>query len=290
MDSSALGLTPFFPNMDTKGLTPFFPKMEKYIITNRIGDGCFGSIYKGHNIRTREPVAIKVEPINNGLHLLKNESTIYQYLNGCLSIPVVKWYGKDETNYYMVINLLGESLQDLMNKHKTLPLSTVLNLGIKIITVLKTIHDKGLIHRDIKPHNILFSNNSLNKEINLIDFGFCKSYINHDTGTHAPIKKIHGIIGSKNYASIMTHNHYELSRRDDLESLGYMLLYFYAGELPWSNVLNNDTIIYLKNKILTDVTIYPVVILDFIKYARSLEYEEKPNYHLLMDNFKRVII
>ena len=285
MDKDNKSLTPFFQKMYNKSLTTFF---NKYTLTERIGEGNFGSIYKGQNIRTREQVAIKIEPIDNGLKLLKNESTIYQYLNGCVGIPVVKWFGKDDTNYYMVINLLGDSLQDLMNKNQRLLLPFVLNLGIKIITVLKTIHDKGLIHRDIKPHNILFSDNNLNKQINLIDFGFCKTYLDNGTGEHLPIKKIQGIIGSKNYASIMTHNHYELSRRDDLESLGYMLLYFYMGVLPWSNTLDNNNIIFLKNKILTDTT-YPSVVLDMLRYSRSLEYEEKPNYHLLIDNFKREI-
>ena len=101
---------------------------KKYIIINKIGSGSFGSIYKGQNIRTKELVAIKVEAIKDKLKLLKNESNIYQYLNGCDGIPFVKWFGKDENNYYMVINLLGLSLQDLMDKMKKLPLLLILKI------------------------------------------------------------------------------------------------------------------------------------------------------------------
>lgn len=258
---------------------------KKYILLDKIGCGCFGSIYKGQNIRTKECVAIKIEPIKNGLKLLKNESKIYQYLNGCEGIPHIRWFGKDENNYYMVINLLGDSLQKLINKVKKFSLTLTLKLGIKILIILKTIHDKGLIHRDLKPDNFLFGLNQTNT-IYLIDFGFCKSYI--DNGQHNKIKKNHNIIGSKNYASIISHKCYELSRRDDLESLGYILIYFYMGFLPWNDVLDEDTIINLKNEIL-NYNIYPLVLLDFLRYSRMMKYEEKPNYYLIIDNFKKEI-
>ena len=118
----------------------------------------------------------------------------------------------------------------------------------------------------------------------LIDFGFCKSYI--ENGEHNKIKKTHHMIGSKNYASISSHNCYELSRRDDLESLGYMLIYLNTGFLPWNNTSNEEIIINLKNEILKSDN-YPLVLLYFLKYSRSMEYEEKPNYYLIIDNFKR---
>ena len=105
---------------------------KKYILLNKIGSGCFGSIYKGQNIRTKEYVAIKIEAIKDDLKLLKNESNIYQYLTGCEGIPNVKWFGKDKENYYMVINLLGNSLQDYMNKMKKFSLALTLKIGIKI--------------------------------------------------------------------------------------------------------------------------------------------------------------
>jgi serine/threonine protein kinase len=186
----------------------------------------------------------------------------------------------------MVIDLLSYSLQDLMNKMTKFTLSLILKLSIKIINIIKIIHDKGLVHRDIKPHNFLFGLNDKKGEVYLIDFGFCKSYLNN--GEHIKIKPINNIIGSRSYASINSHNKIELSRRDDLESLCYMLIYFYYGYLPWNNIEDDNKIVILKNNIIYDEKI-PKPIVDFLKYIRSLEYEEKPNYYLFIDNFKKEI-
>lgn len=258
---------------------------KKYLLLDKIGSGCFGSIYKGQNVRTKEYVAIKVEPTELEIKLLKNESKIYHYLNGCEGIPIVKWFGKDAANYYMVINLLGSSLQDLMHKMQGFSLALTLKIGIKVLNILKTIHEKGLVHRDIKPDNFLFGLTQTT-QIYLIDFGFCKSYIQDEQ--HITLKKISSLIGSKNYASIMSHKQFELSRRDDLESLGYMLIYFYAGSLPWNNISDEDMIINLKTNIVNAAN-YPHVLLDFLRNIRSMKFDETPNYYLIIDNFKREI-
>lgn len=258
---------------------------NKYKIITKIGSGTFGSIYKGQNIRTNEYVAIKIETIKHDLKLLKNESIIYQYLNGCHNIPSVKWFGKDNNNYYMVIDLLGPSLQDLIETKNKLCLKITLKIGIKIISIIKIIHDKGLVHRDIKPENFLFGFDNLNK-LYLIDFGLCKKIIFNNK--HNQIKKTSGIIGSKNYMSINSHNHIELSRRDDLESIGYMLLYLYNGTLDWNNESNEIKISSMKQNILNYDNI-PNVIINYIKLVKSLDYEETPNYNLIIDEFKKEI-
>jgi serine/threonine protein kinase len=257
---------------------------NKYKLINKIGSGAFGSIYKGQNIRTNEYVAIKIEPIKHELKLLKNESKIYQYLKDCSNIPSVKWFGKYNNNYYMVIDLLGYSLQDLILAHNKLYLKLTLKIGIKLISIIKTIHEKGLVHRDIKPDNFLFGLNNLNT-LYLIDFGFCKKII-FDT-EHVKIKKTNGIIGSKNYMSINSHNHIELSRRDDLESIGYILLYLYTGSLPWNNELDEVKILTMKQNILNDNI--PNIITNYIKQVKKLDYQETPNYNLIIENFKREI-
>jgi len=265
---------------------------KKYKILNKIGSGSFGSIFKGQNIRTSAFVAIKVESINNNTKLLKNESIIYQYLKGSECIPNVKWFGKDVNNYYMVIDLLGQSLQEVKDKYYTLPLNLVLKIGIKLIHLLKTIHDKGLIHRDIKPENFLFGVNDKSKHIYLIDFGLCKPYLIHDV--HIKERKTSGLIGSKTYASINSHNFIEQSRRDDLESLGYLLIYLYSGVLSWQKITEttndcsiNQKILHLKQHII-DMNL-PNVLVNYINYVKSLEFNQTPNYYSIIDKFNTEI-
>ena len=260
---------------------------NKYKLIEKIGEGSFGSIYKGENVRTKELVAVKIESINNDYKLLKNESIIYQYLTNTIGIPNVKWFGKDEKNYYMVINLLGESLQSIKNTRETFSLKLILQIGIQIISILKTIHDKGLVHRDIKPDNFLVGKNEKNKQIYIIDFGFCKTYMNNDI--HIKMKSTKSVIGSLTYASINAHNFIELSRRDDLESLGYMLIYFFKGELEWQKIEDTKKILNMKQKIIQNENI-PKILCNYLKYVRGLEFEETPDYILLSDMFKREII
>jgi serine/threonine protein kinase len=261
---------------------------NKYTLLNKIGEGSFGSIYKAVNCRTREEVAIKVERIEFGANLLKNESTIYQYLLGTSGIPQVKWYGKDEENYYMVIPLLGKSLDQLLKDKLVFSLKLVYQIGIQILYLLKSLHEKGLVHRDIKPDNFLLGNNS--KQLFLIDFGLCKTYIKDEK--HVVMKQSKGLIGSLTYCSIHAHQHMELSRRDDLESLGYMLTYFSLGNLPWReiNFLENKDvdIIQLKREI-NDTIVVPTILKEYMRYVKTLNFEEEPKYELLVNTFRNEI-
>lgn len=264
----------------------------KYNLLEKIGSGTFGTIYRGVNIRTLENVAIKVESIKNDTKLLKNESIIYRYLNGIKGIPNVKWFGKDNFNYYMVINLLGDSLQKIKNERIVFSLHQTLAIGIKTLGLLESIHNKGIIHRDIKPENFLFGLNDSSNDIHIIDFGLAKTYLIDNK--HIPLKMTKGLIGSKTFASINAHRFIELSRRDDLESLGYMLFYLYMDNIDWHDVcdINTENANNLIRKMKMDLLInknIPSIFIQYFTIVRNIDFEETPNYKELIDIFVKEI-
>jgi len=265
---------------------------NKYKLLEKIGSGSFGEIYKGENIRTKELVAIKMECMNEtSLSLLKNESMKYNYLSKIKGIPDIKWFGKENNYYFMVINLLGKSLKQFFLENtntmtysvhnKSFSLQRTREIGIKMIQLIRNIHERGLIHRDIKPDNFLFGLHD-NTQLYIIDFGFCKSYIKKNQ--HIPLKKTNKLIGSPNYASVNAHKHLELSRRDDLESIGYILLYLYYGKLEWEEIDSlemDESILLLKDTIL--MCSLPDFLREYFKEIRMLGFEETPNYQSLIN-------
>jgi serine/threonine protein kinase len=253
---------------------------NKYNIIEKIGEGAFGAVYKGQNIRTKEYVAIKFEEKTNEMRSLKNEAKIYQYLasTGSNKFPLLKWFGTYGENRYLVLELLGPSLSSL----GTISLKNAFEIGVQMILLLQSLHEKYLLHRDIKPANFLFGLNNKFNKLHLIDFGFCKRY-NYD-GIHIEEKCLNKIVGSPNFVSLNVHNLVEPSRRDDLESCIYIILTLIYGDLPWTtSELDLNTIYLLKKQIISKNI--PNIIKTALNYVRSLAFEEDPNYEYLIRLF-----
>lgn len=252
--------------------------VNKYKVIEKLSEGSFGTVYKGENIRTNESVAIKFEVKSDNIKSLKNEATIYQYLGKLDGFPQLKWYGTYKNMNYLVMDLLGNSLTNVISNNNKLKFQYLLDYGVQIIQLLKTLHKKDLLHRDIKPCNFLFGKDKNDNKLYLVDFGFTKRY-NYD-GTHIEEKHIKNIIGSINFVSLNVHNLIEPSRRDDLESCIYVILFIVYGKLEWFNKTELKEIYELKRNIIN--TNIPLFIQHMLQYVRTLEFKEEPNYDYLI--------
>ena len=210
---------------------------RKFRVGPKIGSGSFGEIYAGTNVHTGEEVAIKLEPIKTKHPQLLFEAKIYRVLQGGYGIPSVKWFGAEGDYNVLVIDLLGPSLEDLFNYcGKRFSLKTVLMLADQMIARLEFMHSRSYIHRDVKPDNFLIGTGSRKHICHVIDFGLAKKFQDPRNGRHIPYIEGKNLTGTARYASISTHEGIEQSRRDDMESLGFVLMYFLRGSLPWQGL------------------------------------------------------
>ena len=282
------------------------PKVETVKIKNqysfksidRLGGGSFGQIYKGINIKTKEEVAIKIESKNIETPQLIHESKILKALNDNIGFPKVYLVTPLDDVLIMVMELLGDNLQKLLinSPHKKFSLKTTLMLGIQILQRIRTLHENNYIHRDIKPENFTIGLKKNKNIIYMIDYGltrkFCDSHKNH-----IPYKEHKHLTGTALYASIYTHKGIEQSRRDDLESLGYMLIYLCKGELPWINVKGKNKEIKYKKIMEKKIEMKPDIlcqglpdeIKQYFNYVRELQFTDEPNYEFLLGLFNNAM-
>ena len=245
---------------------------DKYEIKSELGSGAFGKLYMGKHIYTGVSVAIKLQS-DDGAVIIQNEARILKLLLDVEGVPKIKTFGKQDGIYYMVIELLSKPAERFF---KNIGIRDILSNMIELVRIIESVHNVGVIHRDIKPDNILFTKL---RKICLIDFGLSTMYIDVNC-RHISQLSNREIIGSINYISANIHNGINPSRRDDLISFCYMVFKFITGNLPWDNAEINDICIikettdireYYKEKIHSDI-------LDLYDYCNSLEFKETPNY------------
>ncbi|XP_051141711.1 casein kinase 1-like protein 10 [Andrographis paniculata] len=271
----------------------------KFKFGRKIGGGSFGELFLGVNIQNGEEVAIKLEPVKTKHPQLHYESKIYMLLQGGTGIPNLKWFGVEGEYNIMVIDLLGPSLEDLFNYcNRKFSLKTVLMLADQLINRIEYVHSRGFLHRDIKPDNFLMGLGRKANQVYIIDFGLAKKYRDLQTHKHIPYRENKNLTGTARYASVNTHLGVEQSRRDDLESLGYVLMYFLRGSLPWQGLKAGtkkqkyDKI--SEKKMLTPIEVlcksYPSEFISYFHYCRSLRFEDKPDYSYLKRLFRDLFI
>lgn len=264
----------------------------RFQVSEKIGSGSFGDIYMGINITTGAPVAIKLESVKAQHPLLVFESKLYKLISNGVQIPAVHWYGVEGEYNVMVIDLLGPSLEDLFNytDRKFTP-KTIASLGQQMIDAIEYVHSRGFLHRDIKPENFLMGVQKKSGDVYIIDFGLAKRYRNPRTNQHIPFRNDRKLTGTARYVSINTHRGIEQSRRDDLETIGYVLMYFSRGNLPWQErylgggkggTKEDKYKRILDKKESTSLELLgksaPPELNAYIYYARNLNFEDRPDY------------
>ena len=278
---------------------------------------CSGDIYLGINIISGEEVAIKLESVKAKHPQLEYESKVYKTLAGGVGVPFVRWYGTECDYNAMVLDLLGPSLEDLFNFcNRKFSLKTVLLLADQLvccvtrvyilfhslhllqISRIEYIHSRNFIHRDIKPDNFLMGIGKRGNQVNVIDYGLAKKYRDNRTHLHIPYRENKNLTGTARYTSINTHLGVEQARRDDLESLAYVLMYFLRGALPWQGLKaatkkqKYDRIMEKKMTTPTDLLCrgFPNEFGIFLNCTRALRFDDKPDYSYLRKLFRDLFV
>jgi casein kinase 1 len=266
----------------------------RYRLGKKIGAGAFGEIYEGIDIFTGGPLAIKLEHISSKIPQLLFEAKLLKSLAGP-GFPNMIWFGVSGEYNTMVMNLLGENLEDLFSLcSRSFSLKTVLMIGIEMIERIKHIHDNHYVHRDIKPENFIIEKNTNDHCIYLIDFGLAKRFRCEQTYIHITYKENKAMTGTARYASRNAHKGIEQSRRDDLESIAYVLIYFMKGSLPWQGLKSlkkEDKIKKIKEmkenispqKLCEGL---PKEFVMLLEYCQNLQYDQDPDYVYLIKILK----
>ncbi len=272
----------------------------KYTLGKRMGKGSFGEVYACRDKNNNRKYAAKLEirrnengRVRSGPSQLEYENRVYALLEGGTGIPKVYDYFQYGDYNVLIMDRLGSSIQSILERSpgKRLQMDSVLALGMRILCHLEVIHEKCMLHRDLKPQNIMLGRQN-DREVYLIDFGLSKRYASN--GKHIPFKdKKRGLTGTPRFASINSHLGIEQSRRDDLESLAYVLIYLAKGTLPWvglggrkrirsdDNIPNRHERILRVKQATSDRQLcegLPTGMCRFIKKIRNLKFYDRPCY------------
>ena len=270
---------------------------KKYKPIRKIGIGTFGDIYSVIDLNYKKSFAMKTENIEAEPKSLESEAYYLYNLQGGLGIPKIITYGYAKKYNILIETLLNESLFNIFIKNnKYCSLIDISLIGIQMLERLEWIHSKNILYRDVKPENCLIGLKDPNL-IYIVDFGLCKRYRSSKTGKHIPLRQTGKFNGTMEYASSYVLKGNESSRRDDLISLGYMLIFLYKKNLPWKlplKEINRTKYLELINKketndngmLFKDI---PQEIVEYIKYTTNLKFEQAPDYSFLSSLFKIII-
>eukprot|EP00933_Yihiella_yeosuensis_P055658 TRINITY_DN54501_c0_g1_i1.p1 TRINITY_DN54501_c0_g1~~TRINITY_DN54501_c0_g1_i1.p1 ORF type:complete len:391 (-),score=105.70 TRINITY_DN54501_c0_g1_i1:262-1320(-) len=268
---------------------------SRFEIGKKLGAGCFGEVFRGTDGTTKKEVAVKFEDVSCSAPQLEHEAAMLELLqtpSKPQGFAECHFFGREANWNCLVMEYLGKSLEDRVQAQggKFTPKTACL-VAEQVLMRIEYLHSKGVVHRDIKPENFMWGINEKQHHVYLIDFGLSKKY--WDNRKHCQLKQKLSLTGTARYASLNAHRGIEQSRRDDLEAIGHMLIYFLKGQLPWSGLdAKSKQEKYKKIKEVKESTKisdlckgFPIAFEEYLKTTRELGFKDRPEYAALRGLF-----
>ena len=274
-------------------MLPLQINKKNVIIERKINKGSFADIYSALDFSSSQSLVLKIEKKNASNSTIDTETAILKSLHNIQGIPHILWSGKINQRSAFITDRLGSSLHDYLSDLKRFSLETVVKMSVQLLLILEKLHEKGFIHRDIKPSNILTGNGLNRKNIYLIDFNLSKRFLDQN-GEHIPLDEVEEFNGNLQFSSVNSHEFLENSRKDDLESLGYVLCFLFLGKMGWDKASSNDVIHriafigkykrhFLKN--VASDSFLPTCLKHYFENVMNIGFYDKPNYENLRQIF-----
>lgn len=270
---------------------------SQFTVLRRIGSGSFGQVFEGREKTSQKAVAIKLEPVGTNHQYLLYEAKLIRTLQGIRGVPKVRWSGTEGDYNVLVMDLLGLNLgKQFTACQLKFMTKDLVQVAVQLLDRLEAIHEKCYIHRDIKPENFTLGLGPLKDLIYIIDFGLAKKYCDPKTMQHVPFRENKGLTGTARYASVNSHLGLEQSRRDDLEAVLYVIVFFMKGKLPWQGIVAKtkpekySKIMEKKLNISVEMLCkgLPEEVTASLKYIKSLRFDEQPNYLYLRSSLLKI--